>query len=155
MRGGGAGPAGSARARGCRGNACQRVTAGEAGGSRGVRSQSRVSCTPPLCGARLRAERAWPGHSFPRCLGPAGERRGGSARLWGTPGSPAGLTGEQAPGAPPCPWTSRGSGGTPAYARRRLALRPARRNLASRLCPGESLPRGSRRAPQCSFLSPS
>ncbi|KAI1236448.1 Tetraspanin-14, partial [Lamprotornis superbus] len=109
----------------------KRLPAGPSGRSRGVRRQGRVSCTPPLCGARLRAERAWPGHSFPRCLGPAGERRGGLARLWGTPVSPAGLTDGGGGSGSAAPRQRR----DPRLRRHRLALRPARRNLASRLCP--------------------
>lgn len=80
-------PSASARPRGCSGG---RLPGGP-GGSRGARRPSRVSCTPPLCGARSGRGRA----VHFRAAGPGGRaagRLGTRARPAGTPGAPAELT---------------------------------------------------------------
>lgn len=125
------------------------ATAGEAAReSLGVRGESGASRASPLCGVRLRAGAGVAGGTgvhFRAASAAGGSTvvvgRLGSARLDGEAPRrrwPAALTrGRSGSAAAPCPWTSRGGGGTPDYA----DLRPTWGNLASRLLPtGESLP---------------
>lgn len=97
-------------------------------------------------------ERAWPeGRACISALlrppAPARQRRGSSAEREPWCWWPAALTrGRSGSAAAPRLWTSRGGGGTPEYADRRLALLPAWWNLASRLLPPVS-PCPTRRRP--------
>jgi len=103
---------------------------------RGKPSGERAGPAPrPLCVERgcVREERAWPGdgRAFPRFL--CARRRSGELRRWCGEGR-----GEL------CPWTK------PRDSEHRLALRPTRRNLASRLLPQVSPRRtGLHLSPPC------